>query len=367
VLRSGTSATFIGLAVVLTLACGRVPNVGGDASSISGPRSDAVRAEGFTPNGLGWTLSNGGLRTTVDDGDTWSSIQLPPGSNDWRAAALASDQTALVADLVSRGADVAITTNRGRSWTVSTLSTSTPDVAGDIALAFDGSVAAALVRFTTSSAFSAGEVFTTSDLITWVRHKAPTAGRIGLTSQGELWIAGGPSGDQLWSSHDLGVTWSKTALPQIGQRTVDVPRAIGNAVLILPVTVIGANGLADEIFLRTSDAINWTVLSRVRTSASMGPGSLLPTSISGNRFYVIEPSGSKTYATGPSGAIQAITSTGLPDGVNDVTFNVRGRGWARVDSTHCKADKRTCSSLQAIFRTLDGGRSWQRLSIGTST
>jgi photosystem II stability/assembly factor-like uncharacterized protein len=311
-------------------------------------------------------LSNGGLRLSSDDGNTWRSVQLPTGSQTWKTATVASDQIALVAGLNAKGATVGVTTKAGGSWSLSPLVTSIPDVSSDVALASDGSIGIAMVRFASSSNFAVGEVFSTADWGAWSRHEAPTAGKIAVTDQGTVWLAGGPINDQLWRSRDLGVTWSRITLPSVGNTyAVDVPRAVGNGVLILPVTVANPSGTADEVFLRSADGLNWRVLVRMRTSALIGAGVRLPTAVVGDRLYVVDPSAAGTYVAGPSGVVQEIVSSGLPSGVTSIAFNVRGNGWANVTNVQCATDKRTCSSLQAIFRTLDGGRSWRRLDLGT--
>ncbi len=352
------------LAVLLTVACGRVPVDGSPGAAVI-PRSDDVRSAGFTSDGLGWTLSNGGLRVSSDDGNTWRSVQLPHSSQTWKTAAVVTDQIALIAGMNAKGAIVGSTTNAGGSWSLSPLIVSTPGASGDVALAFDGSIGIAMVRFTSSSNFAVGEVFSTVDGGVWSRHEAPTAGKIAVTDQGTVWLAGGPINDQLWQSHDLGATWSRVALPSLNNPyAVDVPHAVGDGMLILPLTVMNPSGTADELFLRSSDGVNWKSLVRVRTSALIGAGVRLPTAVVGNRLYVVEPSGSGTYVVESSGVVQQTRSSGLPSGVRSIDFNIRGIGWANVTNDQCATDKRTCSSLQAIFRTLDGGQSWRRLSLG---
>lgn len=351
------------LALVLTLGCGRAPGDASGPSSANAPHSDDVRAQGFAPNGVGWMLTGGALRTTANSGDVWSSIPLPSGSQDWRAGVVISDDSALVGGLTDKGGKVALTTSHGRSWNVSLLATSIANASGDIAVAFDGSVGAALVRFMTGSNFAVGEIFSTSDGVTWTRHKAPTAGRLGITPPGTLWIAGGPRADQLWVSHDVGASWNQVLLSvgatQIG---VDVPHALPNSTLILPVTDIASNGLAEELFLESVDGVSWKVVRRIPTNARGGSGAILPASVSEAGLYVVEPGGSKTYFSRLSGAAQETYSSGLPEGVTSISFNARGVGWARVDHTHCASDKRTCSSLQATFRTLDSGQHWERFN-----
>jgi hypothetical protein len=352
---------------MITLACGRVP-VDVSSGATASLRSDDVRASGFTSDGLGWTLSNGTLEVSSDVGNTWRSIGLPLGFQAWKSAAVVSDQVALVATRNAKGAIVGLTTSAGGSWTVSPLLTSIGDISDDIGVAYEGTTGVAMVRFQTSSNFAAGEIFSTVDGVGWSRHKAPTAGTIALTDRGTLWLAGGPINDQLWQSRDLGSTWSRVSLPALNaEYAVDIPHPIGNGVLILPITVMNPAGTADVLFLRsTDDGVSWKSMARVRTSAGIGPGVRLPSAVVGDRLYVVDtqPSGARTYVAGPSGVFQQFASSGLPNGVGSIAFNARGNGWATVSNVQCASDKRTCSSLQAIFRTLDGGLSWQRLALG---
>lgn len=364
-LRTRLSVGGFVLAVVLTLACGRVP-IDGSTGTAASQRSDDVRDAGFTPDGMGWTLSNGNLRLSSDDGTTWRSIQLPTGSQTWNTATVESDQIALVAGLNARGATVGVTTRAGGPWGLVPLATSMPHVSSHVALASDGSIGIAMVRFASSSNFAVGEVFSTTDWVAWSRHEAPTAGKIAVTDQSTVWLAGGPINDQLWRSIDLGATWSRITLPSFSDNfAVDVPRAVGDGVLILPVTVMNPSGTADEVFLRSADGLNWKAIVRVRTRALIGAGVRLPTAVAGDRLYVVDPSGGDTYVAAPSGVVQQILSSGLPSGVSSVAFNDRGNGWATVTNVKCATDKQTCSSLQGIFRTLDGGHSWGRLGLGT--
>jgi hypothetical protein len=218
----------------------------------------------------------------------------------------------------------------------------------------------------TSSNFAAGEVFSSVDGALWSRHKAPTAGEVAITGKGTIWLAGGPLNDQLWRSGDLGATWSRVTLPSLtSSYAIDVPHTVGNGVLILPVTLMNQSGRADELFLRSTDGSSWQSIARVRTGALIGPGVRLPTAVVGSRLYVAEPNGTRTYVAEPSGVVQQVVSNGLPNGVRNIAFDGRGDGWATVTDTQCSSDKRTCSSLEAIFRTLDGGASWQRLVLAT--
>jgi hypothetical protein len=362
-LRTQLSIGGLAVAVLLTLACGRMP-IDQSAGASAKQASDDVRAAGFTSAGLGWTLSNGALKISSDTGNSWRSLQLPSAYQPWKAAVVVSDQMALIAGLNAKGALVGVTTSAGGNWSVAPLITSIPGVSGDVALASDGKLDAALVRFATSSNFAAGEVFSSVDGTAWTRYKAPTAGKIAITDKNVIWLAGGPINDQLWQSRDFGATWTRVTLPSLGGRyTIDTPHAAGSGALILPVTLISSAGTADEIFLRSSDGLAWQSVGRVRTTALIGPGVRLPTAIAGNRLYVANPNGTRTYIMKPSGLVLEVVSDGLPNGVSDIAFDARGNGWATVTNAQCLADKRTCSSLEAILRTLDGGSSWQRLGL----
>jgi hypothetical protein len=359
-------AVLVGLAFILVVGCGRAPQ-SGRVGSVPAARSVEIRSEGFAPSGVGWVLTQGQLRTTPDAGDTWSAVALPQVALDWKAAVFTDNDSALVGALTETGATVALTTTHGRAWQISLLATSLPQISGDLSIAFDGSAGAVLVRFMTSSNFAAGEIFTTVDGTQWTRYKAPTAGRLGMTSQRTLWIAGGPKGDQLWSSNDLGASWQRVQLPfGAAQITVDVPQEIGNATLILPVTDIASNGFAEESFLQSVDGTKWSLVRRVTTLAHVGQGARLPASVSQGRMYVVEPDGSKTYRGGLSGNTEVRVSSGLPSDVSAVSFTTNGRGWAIVNSSSCTGEKKpgaipNCVQTGGNFRTSDDGGHWQEL------
>src|SRR5260370_10207165 len=187
--RTKLSAGWLSVAVRMTMASGRVP-VDGSTGEGASQRSDDVRAAGFTSEGLGWTLSNGALKVSSDEGNTWRSVRLPLGSQAWNSAEVVSDHTALVAGVNAKGAIVGVTNDAGNSWSLSSLVTSVPDISGDVALAYDGGTAVAMVRVQTSSNFAAREVFSTVDGPAWSRDKAPTTWTVALLDQGKGSLAG---------------------------------------------------------------------------------------------------------------------------------------------------------------------------------
>jgi photosystem II stability/assembly factor-like uncharacterized protein len=172
-------------------------------------------------------------------------------------------------------------------------------------------------------------------------------------------------------SSDEGRHWARARLDlaDTGQ-TETVAPPVGGTV---PVTVVTKSDQTQVALLTTTDkGRTWRESNRVTVRGRTGPGVRVPVAVAGTGPLVVDTAGGHAYrvsthhagATTTDAAAADIRPTGLPEGVDTVTFAADGRtGWALATYGRCQNGKSDCSLYRPLMATTDGGATWHQLRM----
>jgi hypothetical protein len=174
-------------------------------------------------------------------------------------------------------------------------------------------------------------------------------------------VAGGPLSSQLFTSDDQGKTWAQSTVagvkaPTSGGLASDAP-GIGPPVssagsAIVPVTLHGGTGASLRL-LATTDGQTFTSIGSVALTGDVGAGVTAIGSTAGPGTFVFADPRS-THLFWVSGSlVTAVPTTGLPGPPEAITFSDTTNGLASVSSS---------TSGELLFRTSDGGRTWEAVA-----
>jgi photosystem II stability/assembly factor-like uncharacterized protein len=234
--------------------------------------SGSVRDVRLLESGVGWVLAGNRLLLTRTSGNAWEDItpQWRPGvALDGVYFLDARTGWVLLHDSAQPDPQlqlqVASTSDSGRTWTLTGFSVGSADqlinYSGVSRLEFiDAQHGWMLLRERTSSSFSHGMLFASSDGgHTWTELPRPPLGDpFHFTSLSEGWLAGGPTGRELFATRDGGMHWTAIAVPQ--------PKGLGIVKAVrYELPSLGSSGegrlvaryqTVDKTF--SSDTIRWT-------------------------------------------------------------------------------------------------------------
>lgn len=346
-----------------------------------------VRAGQLLTTTFGWALTDRELRLTTTGGDTWVTI-TPSGvrADHIRSAtfldpfhgwAIASDEP----DAEQRtGLSVLRTGDGGRTWQRSTVAAPsrlyTDTLAGPAAISFlDTQQGWAVVRLVSSSNFSRGELFRTTDGgATWHKLTAPSGDPVRFVTTTDGWAAGGPGGGYLYVSRDGGQCWQPQVVtpPETfaaNQPAYTLPTFFDSQNGVLPVTFAGNDAAPSGLgFYTTRDGRrSWNLALTIPEESKLGTGVALRAQVvNASIWVVIHPGGKRVTTTRDGGrAARGVSSTGLPTSVAEVVFASDTVGWARAADAECPVAtaKLDCRAVPVqLFGTKDSGQTWSPLA-----
>jgi photosystem II stability/assembly factor-like uncharacterized protein len=381
VIRQAPAAARVAAVLILTAALAFAVGVlsGGDqrASGLDAP-SRIVEAK-LVNSSEGWALSDSDLSWTADGGSSWTSIMPPKLSasairsvtfdsagNGWVAAAGEE------AEAARPSVQVYSTSDHGRSWTSSSLSSEAQLTVGGISTSFAGPKSGwALVGEETSAAVSAGHLYATSDGgVSWeALPDPPVAGKVSFSSSSDGWLAGGTGGGELYSTQDGGRSWTRVEVKSpegvSGEASYGLPRVSADGSGLLPVTFTDEDGNATVGIYATTDAgASWSLSDTVALKGSVGPGIDPPVAAfaGGNEVLISDPGSSELVRVDVSPAERSAASEhrvspeGLP-AFAPLGFAGPEAGIAVLNEEVCK-EKVECQVESKLLVTQDGGESW---------
>jgi photosystem II stability/assembly factor-like uncharacterized protein len=355
-----------------------------DAGTATGPPHRAifgpVRAAQLVTATRGWALTLKGLAWTDDGGQAWRDItppQAPPagvrgvffldGTHGWVVASAGSAAASAVGLSAFRTADA------GRTWTAAGVAApSAADAAaygGPAWVRFvDGLHGWVLVKDVSSSNFSFGRLYRTTDGgRSWSALEAPLGDPVTFIDQQTGWTAGGPTGDGLFVTRDAGHTWKRQQVQPPSGAAGDrvayaLPVAAGDAV-VLPVTLAAADRATIAWYLSRDAGRTWRLVNRFATSDRLSPDVGVPVAAAGDTWVSMLPSSRRLVRLRDDGATIAVQAPATaPAGVEDLQFANETVGWALAASGTCPPGG-PCAPGQVLFRTSDGGSSWQEVAV----
>lgn len=309
------------------------------------------------PSGHAIITIDGVLWITTNAGGTWRKLDVPGTlarghSVDVRGATIAA-ATIDSGVLVYRRSE-----DGGKTWTSQRLAARLDSTEADVALSADGSTVALANQRAHSSNFGGSMVLCVGpvgrDL---VARDAPLDGTPVWVGT-HLVVAGGLLASELIRSDDQGQTWTQSTVagvkaPTSGAVAGDTPN-IGTPVssatrAIVPVTIHGGTS-ASLSLLTTSDGRTFESIGAVPLAGEVGAGVTAIGSTAGPDAYMFaDPTSTNLHWLSGSG-LTTVPTTGLPGTPEAITFS---------DATHGLASVPSSSSTVLLFRTSDGGRTWE--------
>ena len=323
----------------------------------------------------GWILTGNRLLWTSNAGTAWSDV-TPKGaasqvlygaffldtSRGWLLRASAPDA---VLELAHSG-------DSGKTWSSTPVPLPSEDLTGFGGAAslhfIDSSHGWAMLRRTSSSNFSLGMLFRTSDGgATWQRLPEPPLGDpVRFVTKNDGWLAGGPAGNKLYVTRDGGSHWS----PQ----TIAPPASAGSQAQVRysqPVFENESNGILTARYVSASRTILAVYQTRDR-GVTWQPRAVLPRAVSENSMAVsVVDSHVVTVSSDRSGAItteldgQASKSNpafSSEAAVMTADFASTRQGWVLIAEGQCQGFKTDCKQQEHLLATSNGGVTFQEIT-----
>lgn len=291
--------------------------------ALTGPVAPAAEQGGILDFGpvserSGWLLAGRQLYWTDTAGTTWRDI-TPDGIEEAQAAAAAFTQDGR-GWLVSAAADatgvarytLARTEDRGQTWQQAALALFADSEAGNYPAALylerlDAVTGWLVVKHVTSSNFSAGDLFRTTDGgQTWERLSLPLGEPVQFASANVGYVKGGPTGTAAYRTTDGGQTWQQVLATEDTEKTegsdvVRMKRARDGAAW-----AAYARGACD----RAAGRCTQTAGLRFTTNGGQAWSELpLPAGVPAGRTYTLTPTATPSGL--PAARTQAMTGYGF--------------------------------------------------------
>jgi hypothetical protein len=333
--------------------------------------NNAPPRDEIAPNGAGWALTTKGLEITTDGGASFVLVSTPV-------------PVATIGDVSFGGNAIVLagwkdfkpwveySSNIGASWTNVQLPQGIDNAGGVQLVADANTVVGMLVTDVTSSNFSAGEWYSTSDGgLTWSHHSAPSGGTV-TTSKGVLWLVGGPETNRLFESTDSGTSWSTVPLPaaiNAEGAALSSPRSFSNGELVLVAQTPTSNSGSTyglSVFLSSDHGASWTLSASTTLPGSIGIGVNSTTAVSSKVLWIGSSGGTPHVIQFEEGRGFSDTSSigsyqeGFVSALSDLSETSL---WATVQDGVCPSGKSSCMQVGTLSMTRDGGRSWSPVNL----
>ena len=346
---------------------------------------DPVRSMHLIKVGVGWALTDKHLLWTTNSGKDWSDI-TPSVSNLRILGAFFVDESAGWVVLSAAQADtnlnelvLASTSTGGHSWTFTELLSSSENskyvpsesVAIHFANVSNGWV---MVKLAAGSNFSRGLLLQTSDGGNhWKKLPDPPIGDpIYFIDDFVGWLAGGPEGNRLYTTHDGGLTWARVSVEppregfNLSQVAFDLPTFQTREMGTLPVTFAGPGGSVVGFYGTSDGGETWGLKQTVSISGTIPISNRVALSVvASNVFVVASPSkpgvtvveGGKTRQT-----IPVVKDLGSDANIVKTDFESKMVGWLLLSEGQCLGFKTQCNQINRLFATYDGGETLSEIT-----
>jgi photosystem II stability/assembly factor-like uncharacterized protein len=329
----------------------------------------------------GWILVDRELFWTSDSGQSWDTISpsIPTGVivQDVEFIDVDTGWILWTTGNVDGSANftLARTLDHGKNWNINQVRLFD---AGEIEAHsdeasmgwFDSQKGWIAVRQSSSSNFSLGTLFTTSDGgVTWVRSTLPIAGSVHLNNPQIGWAIDQSIGNQIFQTRDGGTSWENIALdlPLNSSAVVYEPFYSNEQGLILTTNLESEDGLKANIYQYSSG--NWLLTDQATFDSQSG---VIGLSVLDARNFVATIPDTNSILRMRNGELDVLENqdglSALIVALEMVSLDV---GWAKFIDSKCvtdlsfdsEPDAVSCESTTRLLQTTDGGLTWQDVQL----
>jgi photosystem II stability/assembly factor-like uncharacterized protein len=323
----------------------------------------------------GWALRDDQLLWTPDGGENWiSRSPADLGGNTLGAFFLDTEHGWLASANSEDGSwQILNTQDGGQSWSAVTLPVDplTIGFAEKVHFDFlDSQTGWAAVKLGSSSAFSLGVLFATTDGgQTWQTRTLPIGEPVKFVDALNGWTAGGASGGELYTTRDGGLTWQDAAFLDNSARTVfyGLPEFSDAKNGQVAVTIVEPGQPRLEYYRTQDGGQTWEISGLIAIDPENEPGMMLPTALLGDQNIIaVDESLNRLFASGDQGILPSQPqAASLPEGVVEINFISALEGWVKTVRAMCSGEKSpeatqpiNCQVREGLWQTLDGGLTW---------
>jgi hypothetical protein len=347
----------------LTLACTvALAGCGSKAatSGTAGAQGSGVDAGRIGPAGRGWVANAGGIGVTRDGGRSVAWLATLPVPREQIADVAVLPGSVQVATVRPSGPGVLVSVDGGSRWSPLPVAAASGPISSAKFVVDRAGVVGLQVTDETSSNFSAGEWFSPRKDGTWDQHDVPSGGPV--TSAGSaLWVAGGPQASTLHRSRDNGTSWAATVTKgcDLAGAAYAPPQENDSGALVLAASAPGPAGDVHLMSCMSGDhGATWLTVASTAVPQNLEPGTVVPSDVGGNSLWFVIPDATKVVRVTSDGTVSTLSPNGLPEGVVSVSAVSNSSAMVTTSTTSCPTDKASCTDVDGVFQTADGGQTW---------
>lgn len=325
----------------------------------------------------GWSLVNGSLRWTTEAGRAWQDITPPGADGSIQAAYFLDERQGWALTSTPGGIALLRTSSAGEAWqSLPPLSLGQEIPSQVVSMQFiDPQNGWIVLRIPSNSNFSLGSLLRTADGgQTWEQLPLPLGEPARFVDAQRGWIAGGPAGNELYTTRDGGRTWEPVWF-QV-EAFPGLPVFTDPKTGLLPVTYTGPDGSRLAVYRSTDGGETWELADTLGLDTQSVSGITPLAALAGAGQWVVAlPDAARLYALASGGALTALAPANLPGGTVDLQISPSAAGWARTLNGTCQGEKpardQASPSLEDPFRcklrsqlwlTTDGGITWTEIT-----